>query len=299
MKSSIKYFILLLSTVIIQPLFAQKIVNSNGEANIRVEQSMSVDEAYEMAEQLAKIDAIENAFGTYTEQQMDMTIRDGQTSFDIIGTTKVLGEWVETTNKKFTENFNTEDTKYGRRDVKYIKCNIRGKVRKSIVKAKLEHEILNAPYLHARTQEFLNDEQLYIYLKSPVDGFLSIYLDDGTNAFRLLPDTYSPRLYGSGVYIKGDLEYFFFAPNRNSLPQQDVEEYEMFTNKEIEHNYIHIVFSEQKFVKPILKGKEKDEEKVLPKSLTTKKFKEWLSENRASSESFQDIMVNVSIEEKD
>ncbi len=296
MKSSIKYFLLLLSTVIIQPLFAQKIVSSNGEANVRVELNMSVDEAYEMAEQLAKIDAIEKAFGTYTEQQMDMTITDGQTSYDIIGTTKVLGEWIETTKINFTENFNTEDTKYGRRDVKYIKCSIRGKVRKSIAKAKLEHEILNAPYLYARTTAFLNDEQLYIYLKSPVDGFLSIYLDDGTNAFRLLPDTYSPELYRSGVYIKGDLEYFFFTPNRNNLPQADVEEYLMFTNKEIEYNKIHIVFSEEKFVKPILKGKEKAEGKVLPKSLTTKKFKEWLSENHASSESFQDIMVKVSIQ---
>ncbi len=172
-------------------------------------------------------------------------------------------------------------------------------MRKSIAKAKLEYEILNAPFISARTTSFLNDEQLYLYFKSPVDGFLSVYLDDGSMTYRLLPDTYSPELFMSGAYVKGDLEYIFFAPGNNKLPQPDVEEYLMFTNKEIEYNSIYIVFSEDKFVKPILSGEEKVAERVLPKSLSTNKFQKWLSDNRASSESFQDIRIKVSIEQKE
>ena len=33
------------------------------------------------------INAIEQAFGTYVEQQMDMTIEEGTTAYNIIGTT--------------------------------------------------------------------------------------------------------------------------------------------------------------------------------------------------------------------
>jgi hypothetical protein len=69
----------------------------------------------------------------------------------------------------------------------------------------------------------------------------------------------------------------------------------MFTDKEIEYNYLYIVFSEEEFVKPVLNKKKQLEDKQLPKSLISKRFEQWLADNRASISSFQDWKINISI----
>jgi len=280
-------------------LNAQKIVTSSGEAQVRVESNMTEDETRNKARELAKINAIENAFGTYTEQQMDMTIKDGMTSFNIIGTTKVKGDWIETTKISFLPYFNKEDTKYGRKDVKYITCTIKGKVRKSIPKASIEYEILNGPNLLSRTHSFYHEEQLYIYFKSPVGGFLSIFLEDEAAVYRLLPYMNMRDNYQSGVPIKSDTDYLFFSPDDNSFPGNSVDEPRLLTLKtDIEYNFIYIIFSEDEYVKPTLDDSSLVKDRIIPKQLSINKFQKWLANNRASSEKFQDIRVKVSIEQR-
>ena len=281
-------------------LKAQKIISTSGTAQIRVEVNMTEDETYELAEQQAKINAIENAFGTYTEQQMDMTIKEGMTTYDIIGTTKVKGDWIETTYKKFKEDFNNEETKYGHRDVKYISCTIKGKVRESLPKANIEYEILNRPDLLSRTQSFYHEEQLYVFFKSPVNGFLSIFLEDNEAVYRLLPYLNMSDNYQSGVPIKSDTDYLFFSPNNNAFPGNSVDEQQLLSLKvDIEYNYIYIVFSEDEYVKPMLENSKVVDKRIIPKQLTKKRFQQWLANNRASSVSFQEIKIKVSIEQKE
>ncbi len=89
-----------------------------------------------------------------------------------------------------------------------------------------------------------------------------------------------------------------FSPDHNELPQNQVEEYEVFTIKEIEYNYLYIVFSEEEFVKPVLNKKKQDQDRKLPKSLSSSKFQEWLAENRVSTNSFQDRKIKISITQK-
>jgi len=300
LKISNKFFLLSFFAIISLSLHAQKIVKTTGVAQVRVEQNMTVDEAYQKAEELAKINAIENAFGTYVEQQMDMNIKDGNATYNIIGSTKVKGDWIETIDEpKFQENFNTENTNHGRADVKYIKCSIKGKVRKSIAKAKIEYVILNTPDIHSRTNSFHHEEQLYVFFKSPVNGFLSIFLEDNEAVYRLLPYMNMSDNYQSGVPIKSDTDYLFFSPDDNAFPGNAVDEPRLLTLKtDIEYNFIYIVFSEDEYVKPMLENSSIVEERIIPKQLSIMNFQKWLANNRASSEKFQDIRVKVSIEQK-
>jgi hypothetical protein len=225
-------------------LVAQKIVTESGEAQVRMESNMTEDETRNRAEELAKINAIENAFGTYTEQQMDMTIKDGMTHFNIIGTTKVKGDWIETTSIKFSEDFKKSKTDKGFVTTKYVTCTIKGKVRKSIPRAALEYEILNGPSLLSRTRSYFHEEQLYVYFKSPVNGFLSIFLEDDEAVYRLLPYMNMSDNYQSGVPIKSDTDYLFFSPNDNSFSGNAVDEPRLLTLKtDIEYNFIYIIFS--------------------------------------------------------
>jgi hypothetical protein len=227
--------------------FAQKIVKVAGNAQVKMERNMTLEETRGKAEELAKINAIEQAFGTYTEQQFDMRIEDGKTTFNTIGTTKVKGEWIETTDISFKDNFRTETGLYGKQEVRYVTCIIKGRAREIEPKANIEYQVLNSPMLSARTTDFYDGEQLYLWLRSPVSGYLSVYLDDGAMAYCLLPDTYSPDEFASGVHVEGDKDYLFFSPLHNDLPQSQVEEYLMFTNRKIEYNTLYIIFSEEKF----------------------------------------------------
>lgn len=291
-------FVTLILVLVPSIVFSQKIVRTHGSEQVRMERNMTLEEVYELAEEKAKINAIQNVFGTDVLQQTDMTIVDGKTDYSIIGSTKIKGDWIETTYIEFKSDFKSEKGQYGISQIRYITCIIKGRVRKSTPKANIEFMILNEPIIGARTQSFYNNEQIYLNFKSPVDGYLSVYIDDGTMTYRLLPDTYASSEFLSGSFVKADEDYLLFSPDHNELQQNQVEEYEMFTIKEIEYNYLYIVFSEDEFVKPILNKKKQEQDRQLPKSLSSVKFQEWLAENRATTNSFQDRKIKISITQK-
>ena len=64
--------------------FGQKVVDTSGESQVRIESDMSKEEAMELAKQQAMINAIDNAFGSYVEQDSDMMIEEGKADFKII-----------------------------------------------------------------------------------------------------------------------------------------------------------------------------------------------------------------------
>lgn len=288
-------FLALFLLIEVSPLSAQKIVQAAGKSQVRMENNMTTEDVYSLAEQQAKINAIEKEFGTYVEQQTDMTLAEGRTSYNIIGTTKVKGDWIKTISINFSEDLRLETGVYGKQNVKYITCNIKGKVRKSAPKANIDFEILNCPDVACRTSDFVDGEQLYIYFQSPVDGYLSIYVDEGDITYRLLPYVLMSDDFQSGVFVESDTEYLFFDEKYNAYKSSVVDEIVMFTTKNVEYNTIYIVFAEEKFVKPILEKKEEIDGRILPKSLSSEEFQSWLSENRAVLESFQDKKVKINI----
>jgi len=294
MKKSCWLFVFLL-LIAAQAGYAQKIRKVSGTGMVRMGSNMTLDEARVKAEEDAKVNAIESVFGAYVEQQTDLYATNDETTYNIIGSTKVKGEWIETTDIRFEDDFRTETGTYGEEQVRYVICHIKGKAREIVPKANINFEVLNTPDPASRTVDFYDGEQLYLWFKSPVNGYLSVYLDDGNTAYCLLPDTYSPNEFSSGVFVKGDKDYLFFSPEHNDLPQSQVEEYEMFTNKKIEYNTLYIIFSEDKFVKPVLKRKQNRDNRILPRSLPSAEFQKWLADQRAASSGFQDRRVKISI----
>ena len=293
-------FALLFFIASINFVHAQKIIKANGSAQVRQERNMTFEDATSLAIEKAKINAIESVFGTYVEQQTDMTIEDGITSFNIIGTTRVKGEWIETINEPQIKTINRkEDSKFGKQDVIYIKCIIKGKVRKARPRAMLKSEILNSPNVQSRSSDFIEGEQLYVYFKSPTEGFLSIFLKDDESVYRLLPYSNMTLENKNGVNIQSDIDYLFFSPLHNSFTKSSVDEMIMTLSKEkIEYNYIYIVFSNEKYIKPTLQKSYQAQDKIIPASLSHYEFESWISNNKISSESFQVIKKKISIKRK-
>ncbi len=296
------YFLILLSVFSFPDVFAQKIVRVEGTAQVKMERNMTLEETQGKAKELAMIDAIEKAFGTYAEQQFDMRIEDGKTSYNTIGTTKVVGDWIETIGApRYEDDFRIEDTPSGKQKIRWVTCYIKGKARKIVPKANIEFEPLNMSDPAARTTEFYDGEQLYLWFKSPVNGYVSVFLDDGDTVYRLLPYSNMDNEFQSGVFVKGDRSYIFFSESDNSLKikENDVDEvYLWIHNSYVEFNYLYVIFSEDHFVKPILSPSDTINNKILPKSLNPDRFQKWLAHNRAASTSFQDNKVKISIQPK-
>ncbi|MFN5479329.1 MAG: hypothetical protein ACK43J_06445 [Chitinophagaceae bacterium] len=264
-----------------------------GESSIRIESFMSQNEAEERVIELAKVDALIREFGQYVEQQSNLDLQNGKVDFRSYGQTKVKGEWIRT--------LGDPEIKFDERMVKgkperWITCKIKGEVRRAIPKADLEVEILGCPEKSCITEKFKSDQNLYLYVKSPLSGFLSVFLDDGTNVYRLLP--YRSMEGQKSVKISADKEYILFSTSQNKFNQAS-DALQVFTEREYEANTLIIIFSENDYSKPRLNEEQIDQNNlIIPKSLSKNYFENWLGNNRAAFPDFLDIKKRITITAK-
>jgi hypothetical protein len=272
-----------------------KIKTSNGIAQIRVEQNMTKDEALQKVEQLAIIDAIINAFGQYVGQEANISVYSGKSKFNIIGTTKVKGEWIKELDKSFSEDSREEKGQYGTVNTQWITCSIKGRIKEATPKANIETHALSYPNLASKTSLYKSGDDFYLYFKSPINGYLSIYFDDGKNIFKILP--YNDMVGKSTVFVNADKEYIFFSKTKeNNYFNNNVDEIELFTPLTGEVNTLRILFSEDNYYKPGLSASKKNEEGyTIPKSLSRKQFEEWLADNKTALEDFVDAQIHIEI----
>lgn len=291
-----KLILLIGFTFLISPVHAQKTRKAEGQAQVRVERNMTRVEAQQKAVELAKINAIENEFGTYVEQQATLTIESGASDFYIVGSTKVKGIWVREINRKLTEDYREEKGEYGEEKILWITCTIRGEVKQATPRPAIEYQIRNCAFPVCTTTSFSSGEQLYLWFKSPVDGYLSVFIDDGNMVYRLLP--YSTMANANTFLVSGDEGYLFFSKKATVGMQygEEPDEIILYTLQRKENNNIVLVFSTNPFFKPGLnKEPVKANNYVTPRSLEKSKFEEWLSDYRAIFDDFQDVVIPIEI----
>ena len=264
--------------------FAQGTKVVTGQSSFRIESFMSQNDAEERAIELAKIDALINEYGQYIEQESNLDLKNGKVDFRSYGQTKVKGEWIR--------NLDDPEFTYSEKMVKgkperWISCKLKGEARRAIPKADLEVEILGCPDKKCITDKFKNDQNLYVYVKSPLNGYLSVFLDDGVNVYRLLP--YRSMEGQKSVRIQADKEYVLFSSSQNKFGQSS-DALQVYTERESEANTIIVVFSENDYSKPRLNEEQIDQNNlIIPKSLAKNYFENWLGNNRAAFTDFLDL----------
>ncbi len=202
-----------------------------GKCQIRVEPYLSQIETEEKAIEQAKINAIKDVFGEYVEQESKMGIEAGKVDFHSYGQTKVKGEWVQTIGEpEFSYDWRKNEK--GKPET-WITCKIKGKIRKAIPKADVQVKMLSCPLKNCSTDEFEDEQNMFLYVKSPVDGYLSVFLDDGTTVYRLLP--YRRMGTQESVKIEGDKTYILFSREIENFGVL-ADRIELFTNKDEERN---------------------------------------------------------------
>jgi hypothetical protein len=265
---------------------SDKIVEA--ELFVIIEKNETEFEVVERAKRDAKILALEKAFGVFiSESNVLRTKSEGLVKQNFVSVSNALvnGEWIKTLEEKVS--FVNDSS--GR----WVKVFVKG-IAVEIKRLKFEPQVSTANCLSTKciTTEFKSGEQFYLNFKSPKNGFVSIYCDDGTKTQRLLP--YSNSETDIGYEVLGDHEYVFFSKTKGA---NFADEIELFTNAEIEINKIYILFSEDKLTKPNLDidNRAADFNAILPKSTESSKFYDWFQKLRLSNKNLQVNEIDILI----
>lgn len=265
-----RFYLSIIMLFLSSTVFSQKMKTVEGEYTYRVPENITVEQAKRTALDRAMIQALADEFGTIVSQSNTTRIenKNGKSDIDFlsIGGSEVKGEWMETTGNPVF------DIRY-EGDMLIVYCKVKGKARE-IVSAGIDfqaHILRNGTDDKFESDQFRGGDDLYLSFKSPVSGYLAVYLIDAENqAYCLLPY----RNLTEGIYpIQANQRYTFF--NIKEAPLQErpfVDEYVLTCERESEQNQIYIVFSPNQFVKAV----DNDSSDLLPRELGFADFQKWL-----------------------
>lgn len=285
--------------------YAQAIVAAEGRSEIRIEDGHCFGKVKQHAEDLAKINALENKFGRlivegnslYIENLTNGNRVQTTSKFSSISNSLVKGEWIETQTKKYIWTQRTVNSIQGKKiEELWLSCTIRGKVRElHEPNVNFETGTYRCTDLElCKTTLFPNGEPLYVSFKSPVSGFLAIFMKEQGRVYRLLPYKEMPQMYESHVPIKADQEYLFFSGKHLYFSNAiyAVDEYILETIGPQTFNRLYFVFSPKPFKKPPLEDNTQNQ----PSSLSEDKFLDWIGRNKSGSKDFsvdyEDIILS-------
>lgn len=291
---------MLIATVAYANVFSQEVspIVVKGKSQVQwYPERESKTEARDRALELAKINALERAFGTlvmqgntvYVENKKTGEKVETNTTFKMIGNTAVKGEIIQLLKTDYKETKKKERIKRKKVEITYINCNITIEAKElKDIKIEVETFPLNSDKMIKPVTEFYQGDDLFLYFKSPVNGYLVVFLDDGTQAQCLLPYRTMPQGLEEAMPIKADKEYVFFSdkPEYNYFDDDFFAEdlYELAASSKKDLNQLYVIFSKSPLNKPILKTDDNNEILIeldkenyeLPRSIKSDNFKEWL-----------------------
>ena len=270
-------------------LSAQKMVHISGEYTYHVPEHVSMDEAKRTALYRAKIQALADAFGTVVSQSNTTVVKNenGKSSTELfsLGGSDVRGEWIETIGEPVFDIFYEEG-------MLVVKVAVEGKAREiKSAGIALDVKVLrNGTEQKFENDEFVAGDDLFLYFKSPTDGFLAVYLLDETTqeAYCLLP------YKASGVpaqKIIHDQPYVFFSSEASEENSLEVDEYTLTCSKEVEYNTLYVLFSPN----PFAKANAEDDAINIPRQLPLKDFQTWLVKAQSKDSQLQTIYKHIKI----
>lgn len=269
---------------------AQKTQKVTATYTYHAPENVSLAEAKRIALQRAQLQAIADAFGTIVARSNSSTVKNengkSEVSVMSLGTSEVKGEWLRTDGEPEYE----VDYADG---MLIVEVRVKGIIRE-IVNAAVDFQakvLCNGTEDKFEREEFREGDDLYLSFRSPVDGFLTVYLiDDAGTAYCLLPYRGDS---GGRVAIKGNRRYVFFSA-ADAPPEQRnlVDEYTLTCEKMAELNQIYVIFSPKLFTKAV----DYDREVLQPRELPYEEFQEWLFKCRKQDKEMRAEVKNITIQ---
>ena len=280
--------LILISCVVALVVTAQRIVSVSGEYTYYAPSTMTLDEAKQEALNQTKLHVLEAKFGTLINSTTTLIIENkksdnhsSRADVRTLSTHEVKGEWIEDTRPAEQ----TISTHKSMPNAIIIHTRVWGKAREvTSSKADIEVALLKAPYKEAVEEVFKNEQEFYLYFKSPTSGYLAVYLldTDEDMAYCLLPTSNDVR---GNFPVTNNEEYILFNENPRYI----------FTTKySLIYNHIAIVFSPNEFYKANDQQGENGKY-TLPRELTLDKYQEWLSRCKAHDAQLVEKQLTVQI----
>lgn len=263
-------------------LSAQAVRTIRGEATYTATSSVTLDEAKATVVQRARTQALADVFGTSVQTQTMTSVMNSaeKSSVDMssLSLSEVKGEWLgDTADPKisviaFDINGFT------------LKAEVVGRARE-ITAAKVDFDariLRNGVTPTFASDTFNSGDALYVYFKTPVSGYLAIYLMDPEEgaAYCLLPY----RQDESGLFrVSNKQDYVFFSPEKaEGNMYRIVDEYALFTDKDVSMNHIFVIFSPSEFSK----ARDNANEDSL-REIGADEFNKWLTRARTQDSKMQ------------
>lgn len=254
-------------------LHSQTLHTVDGKYLYYVPEHIPLEIARQTAIERARLEAMAAKFGTTVSQVNTTSVTTGgsksETMFLSSGGSEVRGEWIEDTREPDIEVMYENG-------MLCVKAVVVGKAREIAgVSVDIDARILrNGTDARFESSEFRSGDDLFLYFRTPVDGYLAVYLVDAEQqAFCLLP--YRQETSGKTA-VAGNAEYTFFSPDTVDENKQVVDEYTMTCDRGIEQNEMYIIFSPNEFSK----ANDRQEIANLPRQLPFSDFQKWLTKNR-------------------
>lgn len=294
MRTAIVTIIMLIFSL---PLLSQRIKTVEASYTYHAPENVTLEQAKVTALSRAQIQALADEFGTIVSQSNDTRIenKDGQSKVDFlsIGNSEVKGEWIETIGEpRYQISYEG--------NMLVVTVKVKGKARE-IVSASIDlhaHVLRNGTDNKFESDYFRSGDDLYLSFRSPVSGYLAVYLTDAEDqAYCLLPY----RNQTDGIYtVNANQRYLFF--NIKEAPQNErsmVDEYVMTCERESEHNQIYVIFSPKPFMKAVdresLKEVTDDAIAGFPRELSSAEFRKWLAKARTHDQNMNVRMIPITI----
>lgn len=252
---------------------AQSVVDVCGEYIYYVPEDVTLGQAKQTALQRARLEALVKEFNETVFQRNTSVVsnRNGESSSDFfsIGGSDARGEWIV-------------DTRQPEYDIRYdqemgmliVKASVCGKAREIVSsKVAVDTKVLrNGLTPKYESSVFNSGDDMYLYFKSPVSGYVLVYMLDHGNqtVYCLLPYRNSES---GNVRVQGDKEYVFFHKDKSQEGWQDVDEYTLVAENPVEWNDLYVIFSPQSLYKVSSKA---SDDKHIPKELSYKEFVQWI-----------------------
>lgn len=251
--------------------------------------SHTPDECRRLALEGARLQAIAGEFGTVVSQnvvQHDLVDGSGESVyFSALSSTEVKGEWLADEGEPEYKVSLDGDGHL------VVQCTIRGRARElSNEAAEFEALVLRngTGRQHADTR-FRQGDEMRLIVKSPVDGYVAVFLVDGTRqAYQLLP--YMSDTSGE-VMVKRGKEYLFFDKDRGEPGHGRPDELEMTADGPKDHNKVFVVLSPNRFSLPVNNYRDDG----TPLMLTFDSFNRWLAKSRRADTRMGVKVVNLEI----
>lgn len=272
------------------PAFAQKVKTAVGTYEYHAPKNITMEEAERIALERAKLQAIADEFGTIVSQSNFTAINNtngaSEVDFFSLGGSEVKGEWIETLGEPDIVRSFDEGGAF------IVRVTVKGRIRE-ITNARVDFQakvLCNGTELKFERNDFRSGDDLYLYFKSPADGYINVYLLDEVSqtVYCLLPYRNSRQ---GAVKVHHDVPYIFFSKDKAEGDASSVDEYVMTCSRSLERNVLYVMFSTNEFAKAGLKRNNGEQ----PSQISWHSFQEWISKNRRRNKNLSISNIEITI----